>query len=1009
MKDKNMGGFFKKLNEGGLHGHMAHMHENPNLTFKQIKDVFEKAASGELEGTEKTDGQNLYVSYSIKDGKAKAVRNKTQIRAGGLDAAALANQYKDHPNPNVRNAFVDTFNTFEQVVKSLSIEQQMKYFGDDADIFYNAEVMDPRSANVIMYDIPTLLIHRVGHVKADKTSGEIISVNITDFAEDLEAALENAQQGEKNRDFKVQLNALRTLQKLDDDKIAKDSIGALEKEINRHGVSDNQTIGEYIATKLLSGRFSDLGIAVPNMQDLIKRILGMREKVKDKKGKDVLRSVPVKRITKGVSPEIATQLKKFVKNSDKIFMEEVAPIETIIHDFAVEILKTMESAFIFDNSKEVQRLKKEVQKAINIIEASEDEHREDRIEILQKQLNKLKKAENVATAPEGFVFDIGNHTYKFTGNFAPINQILGLFKYGRERVPALSDLTKGWDDPSKGEVEFLYKKPEPVQPYISEGEEKTSANYVFIPGGFKPPHKGHISLIKKAHESGGADSMTYVFSGKDSRTEGDVVITAEKAEKVFNKLLDHAEVPVGDEEPGKVTLIYFDEIEVPNLKYADNKRNRKLGRVNQPVKTKSPMVAIGKKAAEDLPGGSTLNVVSSVADKGHGNVLQTIIEKVALDTGKKFTVNSISFETEDVEEGEKISATDMRKALAKREYESFRKFLPDDLEEEEAEEIYKILLGEDLEESGAAAAGGYSAPFFSAEQTSYKREELVTRESQMHLIKELIKEEIKQQKLVVSLRKVIKDVLEEATDDSPTKSTGINKLVTVLKIILPTIESGFKGLTTDIKQRESFKKHLLQAIIDTLSPQDAIRDASGGESAAVDAGSALEEQEIKLDVDIEDPVEADPRGIDPDDPAGEEKQKQKDELTLTGPEGETTELGFPKLPGLDETGRDEAVDAYKKTIDAIVRSYRRLHNAKDREEYKEYLITNLLLYFEKFENDLSAALPDITTPEYERQKAAKAEFEGADTGVESPFEAEAEEAIAESINKAILKILKNNL
>ena len=39
----------------------------------------------------------------------------------------------------------------------------------------------------------------------------------------------------------------------------------------------------------------------------------------------------------------------------------------------------------------------------------------------------------------------------------------------------------------------------------------------------------------------------------------------------------------------------------------------------------------------------------------------------------------------------------------------------------------------------------------------------------------------------------------------------------------------------------------------------------------------------------------------------------------------------------------------------------------------------------------------------------KAEFEGADTGVESPFEAEAEEAIAESINKAILKILKNNL
>ena len=111
-----------KLNEGGFGGHMSHLYENPELTFKQIKDVFEKASAGELEGTEKTDGQNLYVSFSIKDGQAKAVRNKGQIKAGGLNADQLADQYKDHPNPNVKNAFVDTFKTFEAVVKNIPDE-----------------------------------------------------------------------------------------------------------------------------------------------------------------------------------------------------------------------------------------------------------------------------------------------------------------------------------------------------------------------------------------------------------------------------------------------------------------------------------------------------------------------------------------------------------------------------------------------------------------------------------------------------------------------------------------------------------------------------------------------------------------------------------------------------------------------------------------------------------------------------------------------------------------------
>ena len=40
---------------------MSHLYDNPNLKFSTMMDIFKAAANGELEGTEKTDGQNLFV------------------------------------------------------------------------------------------------------------------------------------------------------------------------------------------------------------------------------------------------------------------------------------------------------------------------------------------------------------------------------------------------------------------------------------------------------------------------------------------------------------------------------------------------------------------------------------------------------------------------------------------------------------------------------------------------------------------------------------------------------------------------------------------------------------------------------------------------------------------------------------------------------------------------------------------------------------------------------------
>ena len=52
-----------------------------------------------------------------------------------------------------------------------------------------------------------------------------------------------------------------------------------------------------------------------------------------------------------------------------------------------------------------------------------------------------------------------------------------------------------------------------------------------------------------------------------------------------------------------------------------------------------------------------------------------------------------------------------------------------------------------------------------------------------------------------------------------------------------------------------------------------------------------------------------------------------------------------------------------------------LADDKDQDLFYDYLITNMLLYFDKFEDELANELPDVTTPEYEEEKNNETEEE----------------------------------
>ena len=67
---------------GGVAGHLSHLYDNRNLTFDKMAEILQKAASGELVGTEKTDGYNIFLGYV--DNKPRAARNKGDMSRGGM-------------------------------------------------------------------------------------------------------------------------------------------------------------------------------------------------------------------------------------------------------------------------------------------------------------------------------------------------------------------------------------------------------------------------------------------------------------------------------------------------------------------------------------------------------------------------------------------------------------------------------------------------------------------------------------------------------------------------------------------------------------------------------------------------------------------------------------------------------------------------------------------------------------------------------------------------------------
>ena len=97
---------------------IPHIYEDKELTYEDVVDILTKAANGQIKGTEKTDGLNIFLGY--KDGQPKAARNITEIKNGGLDGAEFAER-EFQADQHIKEVFNAAFNAYSNIIKRFNL------------------------------------------------------------------------------------------------------------------------------------------------------------------------------------------------------------------------------------------------------------------------------------------------------------------------------------------------------------------------------------------------------------------------------------------------------------------------------------------------------------------------------------------------------------------------------------------------------------------------------------------------------------------------------------------------------------------------------------------------------------------------------------------------------------------------------------------------------------------------------------------------------------------------
>jgi len=412
----------KYLNEGGLAGHMSHpfdKNRSQSLTFGDFKEMIARGLQGRLDienaVTEKTDGQNIFVTY--KDGAVKFARNKTE-RVNPLSVEGLQSKFAGR-GP-ISDAFGEAGNDLEAAFSKVG-KSKLESIFQNGKVFANMEIIYPETKNVIAYEIAVLQFHNL--VEYDE-NGNVVQTDMTGGAV-IQKAIQDAN-AHMQKTFnlippqKIKVGRVENFQDYED---------ALFKELDqlrdKYQLEDTSYLSDYHKAwwrDVIKEKANEVNYDISD--NLIEQLTN-RWSFNDK-------SNSIVKIKKQIdNQEFLDWVSLFDKKDFKQYQKDnLQPFESIFLKLGAEIMKNASNFLAANPARAVQSIRKEIAQIIRTLRSTNDITKMD---LLKKQLERIKRLggfEKIVPV-EGIVFTYGGNTYKLTGAFAPINQILGTLKYSR--------------------------------------------------------------------------------------------------------------------------------------------------------------------------------------------------------------------------------------------------------------------------------------------------------------------------------------------------------------------------------------------------------------------------------------------------------------------------------------------------------------------------------------------------------------------------------------------------
>jgi len=400
------------LLEGGAYGHMNHPFDTEiNLTFGQLKDIVNKALEGNLDlAREKTDGQALAVSW--RDGRLVAARNKGHLKnkgEGALDINGVAMKFAGRGE--LEKAYNFAMKDLTKAISKLSEKQKDKIFKGGA-CFMNLEVIYPTSVNVIPYGQALLVFHGTMEYNVDG-----IAIGENQEAARTLAGMIKQVNADVQSAYTISGPPINQLPKSKDLRKLKGSYNSkISKLQSKFKLKDNDGIADYHQAFWMDfvNKKSPTKLDNKTLMGLVKRWAFYNKSF---------------RLDKKNLPDVKTlEWAKGIDKNDhaKMAKDNIRPFEDIFLGIGADILSFMSSVLAANPDKAVRDMKKRLDKTIQDVKKSGDVKKINKLKLELQRLNAIGGT-NKIVPNEGIVFVYGGKTFKLTGTFAPLNQILGLF------------------------------------------------------------------------------------------------------------------------------------------------------------------------------------------------------------------------------------------------------------------------------------------------------------------------------------------------------------------------------------------------------------------------------------------------------------------------------------------------------------------------------------------------------------------------------------------------------